>query len=208
MIAELYKATLSQDGHTVCSDLSFVAHAGERVALVGGNPADASLVLQAMLGMYRLDSGWVCFDGEPMLPRVAARFRHEVAYMPRLFDMGDISMEEVALAMYGERLNKCCQYRETDVVGNLARLGVSRESLVHCLADMDAATSQRALMALAFLFERPVALMDNPTSCQDECGRAAVIDYIGSSRFGNVATIIATDDTQLIAVCDKVVNVR
>ena len=62
-------------------------------------------------------------------------------------------------------------------------------------------------MALTFMFNRPVALFDNPTSEQDDEGRARVIDYIRSPRFKDVAMLLATEDPAIVEVCDKVVRI-
>ena len=63
------------------------------------------------------------------------------------------------------------------------------------------------LIGLTFMFDRPVALLDNPTSAQDDEGRARVVDFLSSPRFDSVAMLVATDDEALMQACHKVVRI-
>ena len=47
------------------------------------------------------------------------------------------------------------------------------------------------------------ALLDNPTSLQDEAGSKLIADYLSSSLFDDVAVGVATSDPSVIAVCNK-----
>ena len=60
MILELYKASLNDGGRKVFSGLSFLVNPGERIAVVGGSCGDRTQLLQVLLGLRRLDSGWAC----------------------------------------------------------------------------------------------------------------------------------------------------
>lgn len=207
MILELYKATLHSGNREVFANLSFLAKPGERVAITGGTAAmGGMLALQAFLGMRMLDSGWVCFDGEPVLPATAACFRKSISYLSREFDFGETTVEAVAQALFGERINKGMENSADAVCRSLEQLDVAADSLAKTFDRLDAATAQRALMALTFMFRRPVALMDNPTLWQDGNGRNLVAEYIKSSRFDDTTVIVATSDPIVLGVCDKVVD--
>lgn len=208
MTLELYNATLRRGGRDVFADLSFLANPGERVAVTGGTVSDRTLVLQTFLGMCRLDNGWICFDGEPVLPEIAACFRKSVASLPRDFHFGSMTVENVARAMYGERVNRAMKYSADDVCCSLGQLGVGEDSLAKSFDSLGPALAQRALMALTFMFRRPVALMDSPTLWQDERGRCVVAEYIASPIFDNVSVVVATDDRHMLDVCDKVVSLN
>ena len=71
---------------------------------------------------------------------------------------------------------------------------------------MDEAVAQRASLVLVGMFERQLLLLDNPTSRQDEAGCQLVAGYIKQKRSEGVALIVATADENLLAVCNKRVN--
>lgn len=203
MIAELYKASIRKDDKSLFSDLSFLVSSGDRMALVGGDATTATLILRSLLGMTKLDTGWASYDGEPILPSIAPCFRRDVAYMPKKFGFGSMTIERVAKDIYSEKINKDYKYNAVDVQRSLKQLGVDEKCIGERFDALDKATAQRVAMALAFMFERPVALLDSPTSEQDELGRNIVANFIASQRFDNVAVIVATNDPEIIAVCNK-----
>lgn len=206
MTIELYKATLAVGGREVFRDLSFLAKSGERVAITGGLEGDGTLVLQTLLGMRRLDSGWACVGGEAVQRSLAAYFRRSMAYLPRRLDFESATLEEVSQMLSGERRNKGVAYSADDVKRAIEQLGVADSCFTQPLAQLSAAIAQRALMALTLMPSRRVALLDNPTLHQDAEGRRLVAEYITSSNFDNVAMVIATNDADIIGVCDRVVE--
>ena len=96
MNIELYKAGMKYKDSQIFSDLSFLAGAGDRLALVSSDYKSLTMTLQAMLGMRRLCSGWASIDGEPVLPSVAACYRRYISYLPNNIDFEDITLEQLA----------------------------------------------------------------------------------------------------------------
>ena len=96
MNIELYKAGMKYKDSKIFSDLSFLAGAGDRLALVSSDYKSLTMTLQAMLGMRRLCSGWASIDGEPVLPSVAACYRRYISYLPNNIDFEDITVEQLA----------------------------------------------------------------------------------------------------------------
>ena len=203
MIAELYKASTSADGRCLFAGLSFTSCPGDRVALIANDPVAASSAVEAMLGMRGLSEGWASFDGEPVLPHQAAYFRRFVSYLPPRLNFGNVTVGEVARGMYGEDVNSGCKYSVDTVLDCLHRLGVEADSLDKPFASLDKGEAQRAAMALSLMFKRPVVLLDNPTSAQDDDGRRLVAALLASERFDDVSVVVATNDEEIIAVCNK-----
>lgn len=206
MIVELHNATLTNGGRRLLSDLSLMVRPGCRLAVTGGTAVERSSFLQVVLGMRSLDSGWVCFDGEPMPVRSAAYFRRHISYMPRWFDFGDASVADI------ERfLQRGADKRAASEAGNalckcLDSLGVPRESVSVSLSEMDSCVAQRAVMALTFMNRRPIALLDSPTRFQDVQHSKIVADFLSSEWFCGSAMIVSTQDPALLSVCDGVVD--
>ena len=208
MIAELYKATLCSGNRDVFADLSFTVKPGQRVAVVCGCPGDGTLLLQAFLGMDRLKSGWVCLDGEPVFPQFAAYFRRSMAFLPRQHGFGVLTPADVARARCAEKANRGLKYSADEVRRSLERLEVDGSCIDKPFDDMDMAVAQRALMALTFMCDRPVALVDEPTLWQDSHGRSIVAEYIASPRFDKSSVVVATRDDAVLAVCDRVIELN
>ena len=92
------------------------------------------------------------------------------------------------------------------VAAELSALGVDADCMQKGFDEMDEAVAQRASLVLVGMFERQLLLLDNPTSHQDEAGCQLVAGYIKQKRSEGVALIVATADENLLAVCNKRVN--
>lgn len=208
MILELYKASLNEGTRKVFANLSFLVDAGQRLAVTGGTARDRTLLLQVLLGLRRLDDGWACLDGSPVLPRLGSFYRGCMGYVPSSMGMGGVSVGQLARYAYGEQANRGLKYDAGHVAESLRPLGVDAAKCLDTRFDaLDRATAQRVLIGLTFMFNRPVALLDNPTSAQDDEGRARVVDFLSSPRFDSVAMLVATDDEALMQACHKVVRI-
>ena len=92
MILELYKASLNEGTRKVFANLSFLVDAGQRLAVTGGTARDRTLLLQVLLGLRRLDDGWACLDGSPVLPSLGSFYRSCMGYVPSSMGMGGVSV--------------------------------------------------------------------------------------------------------------------
>ena len=199
MNIELYKAAMKFKDNQLFSDLSFISSAGDRLALVSSDAECLTMTLQAMLGMRRMDSGWACIDGEPVLPSVATCFRRYISYLPKNIDFGSVTVEQVAK----DKMKGDSKYSLQEAERHLQLLGVESGCLSKSFASLDAYTDQRAALAVTVMDGRPIALLDNPTSLQDEAGSKLIADYLSSSLFDDVAVVVATSDPIVMAVCNK-----
>jgi len=82
MVLEVKDATLSMDGRTVFTGLSFVACEGQLTRVTVGSHADATLLARVLTGFVALDSGFVTIDGELLTPYSARAFRRLMTYLP------------------------------------------------------------------------------------------------------------------------------
>lgn len=203
MIAELYNASADIYGKRMFSVVSFVARPGDRVALIGDG---GTFVLQSLLGMCRLSEGYASIDGEALLPQLAAYVRRNISYIPKNMEFGNVTLNEVAKYLFG--CNKRIRHPD-DIIGqNLEAVGVDKDCLQKPFCQLQPAIAQRAVIAITFGLERHIALLDSPTSAQDEYGRQSIAKFIASKRFDEISVIVASDDPVVIAVCNKRVNLR
>lgn len=205
MIFEFKDATATKGGETLFSGVSFVARPGDAVAVTGDVVARKALLF-AMLGLRPLKSGWVSIDGEPVTAVTGNYFRQFIAYQPDTLDFEGLTVQEVAKSQFAIKANADYAYSVKAVAAELSSLGVDADCMQKGFDEMDEAVAQRASLVLVGMFERQLLLLDNPTSRQDEAGCQFVAGYIKQKRSEGVALIVATADENLLAVCNKRVN--
>ena len=208
MIIEMYEATVAHDGKSVGGNLSFQADSGNIVGITGGNADSRTAIIESMLGFRPLTKGWVSIDGEPLLPGTAAYFRNKTGYMPRTSGLTDENVGNFFKYVVSLSSNAGCIYSKEAVIKEWEALSVGAECYDKQFAELPAAVAQRICLSLLGLLARPIAILDSPTSAQDADGRIAVLSYLCSPRFKQIATIAATDDPAMLSICNKTININ
>ncbi len=205
---EMYNGSVSMHGKPLFKGVTFQAATGHKVAVTGNNGCGKTALLHAMLGLTPMSSGWVCVDGEPVLPDTAQMFRNRMSYMPTGEGLENVSVGELMEGVFALRANSDCIYTKEAVFKEWDKLGITHDCYTKKFGETDAATAQRIRLALTGLAGRPYTLIDDPLSHQDAEGRAAVLAYMCSPVFNRSAMIVATRDNDILSVCNKTINLN
>ncbi|UIX32679.1 thiol reductant ABC exporter subunit CydD [Streptomyces sp. GQFP] len=192
------------------ADVSFAVEAGETVALVGPSGAGKSTLLHALLGFVRPAEGRVCVGEADLAGLDLEQWRSRVAWVPQrphLFP-GSIA-ENVRLARPDAD--------DIAVRGALADAGALEfvDALpegVHTAlgedgAGLSAGQRQRLALARAFLADRPVLLLDEPTAALDGETEAEVVAAVRRLAVGRTVLLVVHRPA-LLGVADRVVRLE
>ncbi|MBL1091355.1 thiol reductant ABC exporter subunit CydD [Streptomyces sp. 9-7] len=187
---------------------SFEVRPGETVALVGPSGAGKSTLLGVLLGLTAPTGGRALVDGRDIAELSPDSWRQRIAWVPQrpqLFagtvaenvrlarpDADDAAVR-TALADAG-----ALDFVEALPDGLATRLGESG-------AGLSAGQRQRLALARAFLADRPILLLDEPTASLDGETEEAIVAAVGRLAAGRTVLLVVHRPA-LLAVADRVVR--
>ncbi|MFJ6646699.1 thiol reductant ABC exporter subunit CydD [Streptomyces sp. NPDC091290] len=190
------------------SGASFTIEPGETVALVGPSGAGKSTLLNVLLGFVPPTEGRVLVGGADLTGLDLARWHAEIAWVPQrphLF-AGTVA-ENVRLAR--PDADDDAVRRALRDAGALEFVDALPQGAATLLgedgAGLSAGQRQRLALARAFLADRPVLLLDEPTAALDGATEAEVVEAVRRLAVGRTVLLVVHRPA-LLGVADRVVR--
>ncbi|MEU5803643.1 MULTISPECIES: thiol reductant ABC exporter subunit CydD [Streptomyces] len=206
---ELDGVTVRHRGRTEPSldAASLVVEPGETVALTGPSGVGKSTLLSVVLGFTVPDQGRVRVGGTELSALSQDRWRGQIAWVPQrphLF-AGTIA-ENVRLARpEADDAAVMSALREAGAYDFVAALPDGADTpLGEDGAGLSAGQRQRLALARAFLADRPLLLLDEPTASLDGETEAGIVDAVRRLAEGRTVLLVVHRPA-LLSVADRVV---
>ncbi|MFH8494107.1 thiol reductant ABC exporter subunit CydD [Streptomyces coeruleorubidus] len=190
------------------SDVSFTVEPGETVALVGPSGAGKSTLLHVLLGFVPPAEGRVRVGGVDLADVDPEQWRSRIAWVPQRPHLyaGTIA-ENVRLAR--PEADDDAVRRALRDAGALEFVDALPEGADTVLgedgAGLSAGQRQRLAVARAFLADRPVLLLDEPTAALDGATEAEVVTAVRRLAAGRTVLLVVHRPA-LLGVADRVVR--
>ncbi|MER5474140.1 thiol reductant ABC exporter subunit CydD [Streptomyces sp. NPDC002685] len=192
------------------SDVSFTVEPGETLALVGPSGVGKSTLLNVLLGFVEPTAGRVRAGGADLAEADLAEWRSRIAWVPQRPHLysGSIA-ENVRLA----------RPDADDAALRRALVDAGAAGFVDALPDgadtvlgedgtgLSAGQRQRLALARAFLADRPVLLLDEPTASLDGATEAEVVAAVRRLAVGRTVLLVVHRPA-LLGVADRVVRLE
>src|SRR3712207_929505 len=122
--------SFSYGAHRVLEDVSFTAHPGEILSVLGANGVGKSTLFRCMLGTLAPQQGRTLIDGRPVAEMDAAELAREIAYIPQahnpVFNFTVLDMVLMGTASQLGRFASPGERQRADALEALERLGIAQ----------------------------------------------------------------------------------
>ena len=191
---------------------SVAVRQGEILAVMGPSGSGKSTLLHCLAGIFRPDSGEVCFDGRRLdTLDEAERTRLRRTAFGFVFQFGQLvpelsAADNVALPLLLNRQNRKVAYRQADAW--LHRLGIGDKG-ARQTGELSGGEAQRVAVARALALAPKVIFADEPTGSLDSLAGEKVMDLLVQlAREQGSTVMLVTHDARVAAYADRKVMVR
>ena len=192
---ELKNISFTYIDKAVINGLSFVAHQGQNIAIIGESGCGKSTLLKLIYGLYDLDSGSIHYNGNPILGPKYNLIPGEdyIKYLAQDFDlMPYITVEENV----GKFLSNVYRDKKKSRVQELLEMVEMTEYAKVKAKYLSGGQQQRVALARVLALEPQILLLDEPFSQIDSFRkntlRRNVFQYLKERK---ITCIIATHDS-------------
>ncbi|MEU3657313.1 thiol reductant ABC exporter subunit CydD [Streptomyces sp. NPDC032161] len=206
---ELEGVTVRHEGRAAPSldRASLVVEEGETVALTGPSGVGKSTLLDVVLGFTAPDEGRVRVGDVDLAALDLERWREQIAWVPqRPYLFAGTIAENVRLARPdADDTAVMAALRDAGAHDFVARLPDGELTVLgEDGAGLSAGQRQRLALARAFLADRPLLLLDEPTASLDGETEAGIVEAVRRLAVGRTVLLVVHRPA-LLAVADRVV---
>lgn len=182
----------------ILRNISFEAHEGDVIGILGHNGAGKTTLLSIMTGLLKEKSGAICYNGKKLSPRQ----RRHLSYLV----MQDTDYQLFASSVEEELLlgiKDDCTEKVTETLDAL-ELGAYRECHP---ASLSGGQKQRVAIGAAIVKDSPVIFFDEPTSGLDYDSMVRVSRLIGQLASAGIIIFVVSHDFEFITrTCSEVLQ--
>lgn len=158
---------------TIFDDLCLNVEKCEHISLSGGSGRGKTTLLKLLQGYVLPDSGTIKINDEVLTSKSAHRLRKEMAWIPQNINLPVNNGIELMRMM-----NIMAKANNISVF--LDKLGLNASILHDDFSKISGGQKQRIVISIVLSLEKPIILLDEPTSSLDNKSIKMLVEVIGS----------------------------
>lgn len=179
---ELKNVSIQFDGKTLLNGLSFRVEKGEHLCISGGSGTGKSTLLKLLQGYVLPSEGEVHINDKIISRETIHEIRNTMVYIPQNVNLPVRDGKELADWLFAtEKL--------PEIQSHMEKLGLSASQLTQSFDQVSGGEKQRMVVAICLALNKPIILLDEPTSSLDEDSIEKLKDLLARRK---ETTIIST----------------
>ena len=204
---EIKDGVMSAGGCELFRELSFQVDKGEIVGVVGPRSCGKSSLLRAFLGLVPLDEGFVCIDGEPILPSTLPFFRSSMCYLPQDLPSVGCTVAEFLSMLLELRSNRATVVTKEKLFEEWATLDIDKSLYDCCCTDVSPSSMRLIILSVFVLLRKPYVILDEPVVEGDDSAYVAMVVSLLRRLSAGSSVLLSTHEEAVLSLCDKVIKI-
>lgn len=159
---------------------------GQAVAIIGPNGSGKTTLIKSILGMVVPEKGVISFAGHPI--GIDAQYRRHIGYMPQIGRYPDNMQVGQLFDMMRDLRNGDVTAIDDELIQAYRLPDIYQKSM----RTLSGGTRQKVSAALAFLFNPPVMILDEPTAGLDPLSAEILKEKIQHEKDRNKLFLITS----------------
>ncbi|MCP3899062.1 MAG: ATP-binding cassette domain-containing protein [Desulfobacteraceae bacterium] len=173
---KLESVFLKQNNKEIFSDLNFFVKKNQKVLIQGKSGIGKTTLFRILLGFETVDKGKVHFNDLDIIKENIKTIRQQIFYLSQDIDLKN---EKVSYLLDEIWENNSLKKTDKTQFKNIQKfLDLDDQILSQNIKELSGGERQRIGLLICFLLDRPVWLLDEPTSAIDDKMKKKVADYI------------------------------
>lgn len=212
LVVQARGVSKSYAGRCVLNDVSFLLHAGQRLALTGPSGSGKTTLLNCLGGVDRPDAGSIIVHGEVLeqlsSDQLAAVRRRRVGTVFQFFHLLPTltAFENVEFPL--QLIGVAPDDRRDRVQALLERVNVAARA--HALpSQLSGGEMQRIAIARALVHQPDLILADEPTGNLDSANGEKILSLLHDlTEETNTALVLVTHSLEATRICHRTIHLR
>ncbi len=189
----------------VIENFSMFVNTGEKIAIAGPSGIGKSTILHSILGFVEIQSGEIKINSLLLNSSNIRQIRKQISWLPQEISMRFEYVEDLFYYPFNFAQNKKLYPQKSVVEDIFNKLKLEDTILYKKIDEISGGQKQRVALASQLLLNKPILLMDEPSSALDEESQSAVLNLIDSLPM--VTLISATHNASWINRMDRTIQI-
>lgn len=212
VILEIKNLHKSFGPKVVHQDISFNLRKGECLGLLGGSGTGKSVILRALIGLEKIDSGKIIFEGKEIQNYTEEEWlviREKISYVFQngaLFD--SLNVKENLAYPLREHFNLSEKEITEKITKLLNDIGLENTEYLYP-AELSGGMQKRVGLLRSIIFSPEIILFDEPTAGLDPFNTLNIQKTILKMKaLGFTSIFVSHDMPTALAVCDRILLIK
>lgn len=202
---EIKNPLLKINGETLLvPNMSFSVVSGEIFCISGSKTLSNTFLLKVLLGMHKLDGGYVTIDGDIVDGDSVRFFRKMMAYVPRDVELPYQNIAEMVGHILDLDVNKKKEISQEMLFDEWQKIGLHQSDWVTEMKTLSAATIQLAMLSIARVLKSPYVLIDEIENIAEP---ALLANYLREMASDGAAIVVVSNNPVIQQVSHKSLNI-